>query len=139
MVKVRARVLWRVVKTLNLSRFAAGAEAAEGRGERRVLSVRMLLTLWLYAVLAWEVRDGSRATTRSVGLWGSKRSARQAFGAAGALLRIGTPRLRGHVRVRSMCILQCRPKGPARAVQPFDIGLQRMRALGSLSDASASR
>lgn len=46
----RARLLWRVVETLDLSAFTAGARAVEGRQGRAVLSVRMQLTLWLYAI-----------------------------------------------------------------------------------------
>jgi transposase len=45
-----ARVLWRVVETLDLSAFTVGAKAVEGRQGRDLLSIRMLLTLWLYAV-----------------------------------------------------------------------------------------
>jgi transposase len=46
----RARVLWRVVETLDLSAFTSGAKAVEGRQGRPLASVRMLLTLWLYAI-----------------------------------------------------------------------------------------
>jgi len=46
----RARLLWRVVETLDLSGFTTGARAIEGRQGRAVLSTRMLLTLWLYAI-----------------------------------------------------------------------------------------
>src|SRR5207253_11493499 len=46
----RARLLWRIVKTLDLSAFTAGAKAVEGRQGRAPLSVHMLLTLWLYAI-----------------------------------------------------------------------------------------
>ena len=46
----RARLLWRVVETLDLSRFTSDARAVEGRQGRAVLSARMLLTLWLYAI-----------------------------------------------------------------------------------------
>lgn len=45
-----ARVLWRLVETLDLSKFVEGARAVEGRQGRDVTSVRMLLTLWMYAV-----------------------------------------------------------------------------------------
>jgi len=45
-----ARVLWRIVETLELSAFTARAKAVEGRQGRDVLSVRMVLTLWLYAI-----------------------------------------------------------------------------------------
>jgi transposase len=46
----RARLLWRVVGTLDLSGFTRDAKAVEGRAGREVLSVRMLLTLWMYAI-----------------------------------------------------------------------------------------
>lgn len=46
----RARLLWRVVETLELSGFTSKARAVEGRQGRAVLSTRMLLTLWLYAI-----------------------------------------------------------------------------------------
>jgi transposase len=45
-----ARVLWRVVETLSLAAFMARAKAIAGRQGRDCLSVKMLLTLWLYAV-----------------------------------------------------------------------------------------
>jgi transposase len=45
-----ARLLWRVVETLDLSAFLAKAKAVEGRQGRAQTSVRMLLTLWLYAI-----------------------------------------------------------------------------------------
>lgn len=46
----RARLLWKVVGTLELSGFMRDAKAVEGRQGRNALSVRMLLTLWLYAI-----------------------------------------------------------------------------------------
>jgi transposase len=45
----RARLLWRVIQTLDVSAFTAKAKAVEGRAGRDVLSPSMLLTLWLYA------------------------------------------------------------------------------------------
>lgn len=45
-----ARLLWRVLGTLDLSGFIRDAKAVEGQPGRDVLSVRMLLTLWLYAI-----------------------------------------------------------------------------------------
>jgi transposase len=45
-----ARLLWNVVQTLDLSGFTESAKAVEGRQGRDLLSPRMLLTLWLYAV-----------------------------------------------------------------------------------------
>lgn len=46
----RARLLWRIVQTMDLSAFTVEAKAVEGRQGRALLSVHMLLTLWLYAV-----------------------------------------------------------------------------------------
>lgn len=46
----RARLLWRVVETLELGGFLRGAKAVRGRAGRDVTSVRMLLTLWMYAI-----------------------------------------------------------------------------------------
>ena len=46
----RARLIWRVLQTLDLSAFSAKAKAVEGRAGRDVLSTSMLLTLWLYAI-----------------------------------------------------------------------------------------
>jgi transposase len=46
----RARLLWRVVETLDLSPFTANAKALEGVQGRPLTSVRLLLTLWLYAI-----------------------------------------------------------------------------------------
>src|SRR5208283_5753002 len=46
----RARLFWRIVQTLDLSAFTAGAKAVEGRQGRPLVSVHMLLTLWLYAI-----------------------------------------------------------------------------------------
>ena len=46
----RARLLWRVLQTLDLSAFRAKAKAVQGRAGRDVLSPSMLLTLWLYAI-----------------------------------------------------------------------------------------
>jgi transposase len=45
-----ARVLWRVVATLDVSAFTAQAKAVEGHAGRGVTSIPMLLTLWLYAI-----------------------------------------------------------------------------------------
>jgi len=46
----RARLIWRVVQTVDLSAFTAEAKAVHGRAGRDVLSPAMLLTLWLYAI-----------------------------------------------------------------------------------------
>lgn len=46
----RARVLWRIVSQLELSSFLSEAKAVEGHQGRDQTSVRMLLTLWLYAI-----------------------------------------------------------------------------------------
>jgi transposase len=45
-----ARVLWRIVETLDLRRFLEGAKAVEGHQGRSRMSPRMLLALWLYAI-----------------------------------------------------------------------------------------
>src|SRR5262245_18626939 len=45
-----ARVLWHLLGRLDLSAFAKDAKAVDGHAGRPVLSLRMLLTLWLYAV-----------------------------------------------------------------------------------------
>ena len=46
----RARLIWRVLGTLDLSAFTATAKAVDGRAGRDVLSPTMMLTLWLYAI-----------------------------------------------------------------------------------------
>jgi transposase len=46
----RARLLWGIVSQLDLSSFLSEAKAFEGHQGRDQTSVRMLLTLWLYAV-----------------------------------------------------------------------------------------
>jgi transposase len=46
----RARLLWRVVETLELSEFVRGRKSVQGHAGRDVTSVRVLLTLWLYAI-----------------------------------------------------------------------------------------
>lgn len=46
----RARLLWQIVERLDLSAFLSKARAFEGRQGRDQTSVRMLLTLWLYAI-----------------------------------------------------------------------------------------
>jgi transposase len=46
----RARLLWQIVGQLDLSAFLAEAKAFEGQQGRDQTSVRMLLTLWLYAI-----------------------------------------------------------------------------------------
>lgn len=45
-----ARLLWRVVETLDLAAFDVDAKAIEGRQGRDRTSTKMLLTLWLYAI-----------------------------------------------------------------------------------------
>ena len=46
----RVRLLWRVVETLELSEFVRGRKSVKGHAGREVTSVRVLLTLWLYAI-----------------------------------------------------------------------------------------
>lgn len=45
-----ARLLWTILGTLDLAAFSATCESVEGKAGRALLSPRMLLTLWLYAV-----------------------------------------------------------------------------------------
>lgn len=45
-----ARLIWQVVPSLDLAAFTRDAKAVEGGRGRDVTSVRMLLTLWLYAI-----------------------------------------------------------------------------------------
>ena len=45
-----ARLIWRVLGTLDVSAFTATAKAVDGRAGRDVLSPTMMLTLWLYAI-----------------------------------------------------------------------------------------
>lgn len=61
-----ARVLWRVLETLDLSGFERGVRSVEGKAGRPTHSPRMLLCLWLYGIsrgvgsareLARRVRD----------------------------------------------------------------------------------
>jgi transposase len=46
----RARLLWKVVETLELSGFSSGAKSVEGHAGRPLASVHMLLVLWLYGI-----------------------------------------------------------------------------------------
>ena len=46
----RARLIWRVFETLDLSAFTRDGEGRRRAAGRAVLSVTMLLTLWLYAI-----------------------------------------------------------------------------------------
>ena len=46
----RARLLWKVIETLDLGAFTAHAKAVEGHQGRPLASTRMMLTLWLYAI-----------------------------------------------------------------------------------------
>ena len=46
----RARLLWKLVETLDLSTFTSHAKAVEGHRGRPLASLRMMLTLWLYAI-----------------------------------------------------------------------------------------
>jgi transposase len=46
----RARLLWDVLGTLDLSRFNEAFESRQGEPGRALLSPRMLLTLWLYGI-----------------------------------------------------------------------------------------
>jgi len=46
----RARIIDRIVATLDLSGFTEGAASVEGHAGRSILSPHMMLTLWLYAI-----------------------------------------------------------------------------------------
>jgi transposase len=45
-----ARAIWNILGTLELSRFSDGCTSVEGKAGRSLLSPRMMLTLWLYAI-----------------------------------------------------------------------------------------
>jgi transposase len=45
-----ARVIWNVIGTLDLSKFLVGVKSVEGTVGRKTKSLRMKLTLWLYAI-----------------------------------------------------------------------------------------
>ena len=61
-----ARVLWRVVETLDLSAFLKGRKSFEGQAGRDVTSPHVLLTLWLYAMSigVGSAREIARKVTR---------------------------------------------------------------------------
>ena len=61
----RARLLWRVVETLDLGKFLRTRKAFEGRAGRSVTSPQVLLTLWLYAIA--EGIGSAREIERRVG------------------------------------------------------------------------
>lgn len=46
----RARLLWRLLETMDLSEFVRDRKSVKGHAGRDVTSVRVLLTLWLYAI-----------------------------------------------------------------------------------------
>lgn len=46
----RARLIWEVLGTVDLSGFGENCGSVEGKAGRSLLSPRMLLTLWLYAI-----------------------------------------------------------------------------------------
>lgn len=61
----RARLIWQVLQTLDLSAFTAEAKALPGQAGRDVLSPAMMLTLWLYAtsIGIGSAREIARRTT----------------------------------------------------------------------------
>ena len=63
-----ARLLWDVLGTLDLSDFTKGCESVEGRAGRSLLSPRMVLTLWLYAIsqAVGSAREIERLTTTDI-------------------------------------------------------------------------
>jgi transposase len=64
----KARLLWDVLGTLDLSGFSAHCDSEQGRAGRALLSPRMLLTLWLYAISEGigSAREIARRTTTEV-------------------------------------------------------------------------
>jgi transposase len=60
-----ARVLWRMLGTLDLSEFSSACQSLEGKAGRSLLSPRMLLTLWTYAISVGigSAREIERLTT----------------------------------------------------------------------------
>jgi len=46
-----ARILWNILGTLNLTAFGAQSGSTEGKAGRSLKSPRMMLTLWLYAII----------------------------------------------------------------------------------------
>jgi transposase len=79
-----ARLLWRVVGTLDIAGFTRNAKALEGRAGRNVLSVRMLLTLWLYGI--------------SVGIGSAREIARRTLSDAAFQWIVGDRRV-GHAKL----------------------------------------
>ena len=65
----RERLLWRVVEQLDLAAFTAEAKAVQGASGRPWKSVRLLLSLWLYA--RWRDAEGApdRPKDWTGGLW----------------------------------------------------------------------
>ncbi len=63
-----ARVIWNILGTLDLSRFSQGSASVEGKAGRSLLSPRMMLTLWLYAIsrAVGSAREIARLTTTDV-------------------------------------------------------------------------
>ena len=63
-----ARVIWTILETLDLSQFSQGCASVEGAGGRSLLSPRMMLTLWLYAIskAIGSAREIARLVTRDV-------------------------------------------------------------------------
>lgn len=63
-----ARLLWDVLGTVDLSEFAKDCESVEGRAGRSLLSPRMVLTLWLYAISqgVGSAREIERLTTTDI-------------------------------------------------------------------------
>ena len=63
-----ARVIWNILGTLDLTRFSQGCASVEGKAGRSLLSPRMMLTLWLYAIsrAVGSAREIARLTTTDV-------------------------------------------------------------------------
>lgn len=63
-----ARLIWDVLGTLDLAGFTKGCESVAGHAGRSVLSPRMVLTLWLYAIsqAVGSAREIERLTTTDI-------------------------------------------------------------------------
>jgi transposase len=63
-----ARLLWQVLGTLDLGGFSTACRSVKGRAGRSLLSPRMLLTLWTYAISVGigSAREIARMTTTDV-------------------------------------------------------------------------
>lgn len=84
-----ARLIWRVVESMDVSAFLAESRAVEGRQGRDRLSVRMLLSLWLYGV--------------SVGVGSAREIARRIEGDTAFRWLVGDQRV-GHAKLSEFLV-----------------------------------